>query len=108
MDFSIFYIPLIFPEVNIPVIVVFTKYDLLVVEHFRACSHISSLPDRKAEAINRAERAFNDFTKGLTVPFAPVSTLKESQKDYGGLLIKSVTQFVSSFKKWLLLQEKCS
>ena len=68
---------------------VFTKYDYLVVEHFRACNHISSLPDRKVEAINRAERAFNDFAKGLEVPFAPVSTLKEAQKDYGGLLIRS-------------------
>ena len=88
---SIFPILLIFSEVNIPVIVVFTKYDYLVVEHFRSCSHISSPPDRKAEAINRAERAFSDFTKGLKVPFAPVSTLKEAQKEYGGLLIRSLT-----------------
>ena len=65
---------------------VFTKYDYLVLEHFRACNHISSLPDRKVEAMNRAERAFKDFTKGLKIPFAPVSTLKEVQKDYGGLL----------------------
>ena len=55
-----------------------TKYDYLVVEHFRACSHISSLPESKVEAINRAERAFGDFTKGLEVPFSPVSTLKEA------------------------------
>ena len=87
MSVSIFRTPLIFPEVKIPVIVVFTKYDYLFVEHFRACSHISSLPDRKVEAINRAESAFRDFTKGLEVPFAPVSTLKEAQKDYGGLLL---------------------
>ena len=90
MSVSIFHIRLIFPEVNIPVIVVFTKYDYLFVEHFRACSHISSLPDRKVEARNRAERAFSNFTKGLKFPFAPVSTLKEAQKEYGGSLIRSV------------------
>jgi hypothetical protein len=88
---SIFHIPLIFAEVNIPVIVVFTKYDYLVMEHIRACSHISSPSLRKMEAIKRAESAFNDFTKGLKVPFAPVSTLKDAQKEYGGLLIRSVT-----------------
>ena len=31
-------------EVKIPVIIVFTKYDL-VVEHYRACSHILSVAD---------------------------------------------------------------
>ena len=72
-------------KVKIPVIVVFTKYDYLVVEHFRACNHISSPIDKKLEALSRAERAFSDFTKGLKVPFAPVSTLKDAQKDYGGL-----------------------
>ena len=64
---------------------VFTKYDLLVMEHFRVCRHISSLPDRMVEALRRAEGAFNEYTKGLKVPFAPVSTLKDAQKDYGGL-----------------------
>jgi hypothetical protein len=87
MSGSIFHVQLIFAAVKIPVIVVFTKYDYLVVEHFRACTHISSLPERKAEAIDRAERAFKGFTKGLKVPFAPVSTQKEELKDYGGLLI---------------------
>ena len=91
MVVSIFHIPLIFAKVKIPVIVVFTKYDYLVVEHFRACSHISSLNHRKIEAINRAERAFNDLTKDLKMPFAPVSTQREAQKEYGGLLIRSVT-----------------
>jgi hypothetical protein len=104
--FSIFHIPLIFAEVKIPVIVVFTKFDYLVVEHFRACSHISSLPHRRAEAIKHAESAFNDFTKGLEVPFAPVSTLKDAQKEYGGLLIRSVTSLFTLI--WLLLQERCS
>ena len=37
------------------------------------------------EALRRAEGAFNEYTKGLKVPFAPVSTLKDAQKDYGGL-----------------------
>jgi hypothetical protein len=73
-------------EVKIPVIVVFTKYDLLVVDYFRACHHISSLPDRKVEAKERAKRAFNEFTKQLKFPFVPVSTRKEY-----GQLIKSVT-----------------
>jgi hypothetical protein len=90
MGVSIFHIPLIFAEVKIPVIVVFTKYDLLVIEHFRSCKHISSLPDRKVEAKKRAERTFSEVTKELKerkVPFAPVSTLKKTQKEYGGQLI---------------------
>jgi len=73
---SIFHITLILALVKIPVIVVFTKYDLLVVEHFRASSHIPSHPDRKAEAEKRAEKAFNEVTKDLKVPFVPVSTKK--------------------------------
>ena len=105
MSGSIFHMSLIFAEVKIPVIVVFTKFDLLVVEHFRACNHILSLPDRKSESIDRAEKAFNHITKELKVPFAPVSTLKETRKEYGGLL-RSVT---SLFRlKLLLLQERCS
>jgi hypothetical protein len=83
--------PTDFPEVMIPVIIVFTKYDLLVVKHFRACSHILSVLDRMVEARNRAMLAFSEFTKVLKVPFVPVSTLKETQKEYGGLLIKSAT-----------------
>ena len=46
MGVSIFHIPVIFAKVKIPVIVVFNKYDYLV-EHFRACSNMSSLPLRK-------------------------------------------------------------
>ena len=91
MRVFIFHISLIFAEVKIPVIVTFTKFDLLFVEQFRACNHILTPADRKVEAINRAKRAFNHFTKGLKIPFAPVSTMKEAQKDYGGLLIKSAT-----------------
>ena len=61
--------------------------------------------DRKSESIDRAEKAFNHITKELKVPFAPVSTLKETWKEYGGLL-RSVT---SLFRlKLLLLQERCS
>ena len=97
---------LMFAEVKIPVIVVFTKFDLLVVEHFRACSHILSLPDRKAESTDRAEKAFNHITKELKVPFAPVSTLKETRKEYYGGLMRSVTSLFHL--KLLLLQERCS
>ena len=88
---SIFHISLIFAEVKIPVIVVFTKFDLLFVEHFRDCSHISSVPDKKVEAKKRALRAFSEFTKELEMPFVPVSTRKDMQEEYGGLLIISVT-----------------
>ena len=68
---------LIFAEVEIPVIVVFTKYDLLVLEHYHACSHISSPSNRKVEAKERAKLAFSEFTKELKVPFTPVSTRYE-------------------------------
>ena len=71
-----------------------TKYDYLVVEHFRACSHISSPRERKVEAINRAQSAFRNFTKDLKIPFASVSTQKEALKEYGGLLIRSVTSSI--------------
>ena len=89
MGVSIFHwhIPLIFAEVKIPVIVVLTKYDLLVMEHFRACNHISSVTDKKAEATERAKHAFSEVTKALKVPFVPVSTKKAALKEYGGLSI---------------------
>jgi hypothetical protein len=86
MGVSIFHFPLIFAELKIPVIVVLTKYDLLVMEHYRACSDIPSPPDRKMEA---KERAFSEITEELKVPFAPVST----QKDYGQL-IRSATSLL--------------
>ena len=89
MSVSIFHVPPIFVEVKIPVIVVFTKFDILVVEHFRACGHIESRPDRKVEATNRALRVFNERAKELQVkfkvPFVPVSTKRD-----GGLLIISI------------------
>ena len=87
MSVSIFHISLIFAGVNIPVIAVLTKYDLLVMEHYRACSHISSAAEKKIEATKRAKHAFNEVTKALKVPFVPVSTKKEALKDYGGLLL---------------------
>jgi hypothetical protein len=65
MTDSIFYISLILAAVNIPVIVVFTKYDLLVTEHFRASSHITSQPDRIAQAKQLAGKAFTEVTKDL-------------------------------------------
>ena len=86
MSLSIFQLQLIFVEVKIPVIVVFTKFDILVVEHFRVCGHIDSLCERKVEATNRALRAFNERAEELrvkfNVPFVPVST-----KGEGGLFI---------------------
>jgi hypothetical protein len=89
MNVSIFHVKLIFAEVKISVIVVFTKFDILVVEHFRACSHIDSRRDRKVEATNRALCAFNERAKELRVqfkvPFIPVSTKGDS-----GLLILSI------------------
>ena len=95
MNILVFHIPLIFAEVGIPVIVVFTKYDLLVSVHYRACSHISFRPDRIVEATNRANRAFRDFTKELKVPFAPVSMKKGIEKEYGGqLIIISITSLL--------------
>ena len=97
MGGSIFGISPILAEVKIPVIVVFTKYDYLVVEHFRACNWKLPLPERKAEAIDRAERVFKDFTKELKVPFAPVSTQREEQKSYGGLLIRAATMLFPPF-----------
>ena len=84
MGVSIFHIPLIFVEVKIPIIVVLTKYDLLIMEHYRACSQ---MPDGTVEAKRRAEQAFKKVTeklKELKVPFAPASTLKKKQKEYGG------------------------
>jgi hypothetical protein len=99
MSDSIFRTPLIFAAVKIPVIVVFTKYDLLVMEHFLASSHISSRPDRQLEAKKRAEKAFNEVTKGLKVPFVPVST----KKAFRGLLIGLVPSPVSLTMR--LLQE---
>lgn len=93
---------LIFAAVNIPVIVVFTKYDLLVMEHFLASGHISSRPDRQAEAKKRAEKAFKEVTKDLKVPFVAVST----KKAFGGLLIGWVTRSVSLTSR--LLQERRS
>ena len=79
--------PLIFTEVKIPVIVVLTKYDLLVMEHYRGCSPKLSAAEKKVDATKRAKQAFDEVTKALKVPFVPVSTRKEALKEYGGLLI---------------------
>ena len=49
MGVSIFHIPLIFTGVNIPVIVVFNKYDLLVMEHYRGCRYKLSPADKRAK-----------------------------------------------------------
>lgn len=83
---SVLLVLLIFPSVNIPVIVVFTKYDLLVLEHFQASSGISPLPVRKVEAEKCAAKAFNEVTNQLKVPFVAVSTKKE----FRGQLILSL------------------
>ena len=81
----IFHIAPIFVAVKIPVIMVFTKYNLLVVEHFRASSHIPSVPDRKMEAKKRAEKAFKEVIKDLPFAFVPVSTKKEYRGSLLGL-----------------------
>ena len=76
-----------FAEVKISVIVVLTKYDLLIMEHYHACSHILSHHERNVEVKKHAERAFCKVARGLKelqVPFAPVSTLKKTQREYGG------------------------
>jgi len=69
-------------ELKIPVIVVFTKYDVLFNEHYRDCLHLSSSQsDRRTEALNRANLAFREYTQGLVFPFVPVQvTPKEKQK----------------------------
>ena len=96
---SIFYIPLIFPEVKIPIIVVLTKYDVLFNEQYRNCLHIESETDRRKEAKKRAQSAYNEHTKVLTgkYPFVRVQVSKDKdtnrkvtqeQKDLEGLLIK--------------------
>ena len=79
----IFHMALIFVAVKIPVIVVLTKYDLLVTGHFRVSSHIPSLPDRKVEAKKRAQKAFKEVTtKDRPFTYVPVST-----KEYRGPLL---------------------
>ena len=102
---SIFHILVNFPEVNIPVIVVLTKFDVLFYEHYRDCLRENLSPtDIRVEAANRANRAFINFTKGLKFPFVPVqvSTEKDSrkylteknmqkQREDEGLLIMDVT-----------------
>ena len=68
--------PLMFAEVEIPVIVVLTKYDLLVMDHYRACR---GMPEGEVEAKKRAEHALSEVTKELKeleVLYAPVSTQK--------------------------------
>ena len=45
--------------------VVLTKYDLLVMEHYLACSHKLSVADKKVEATKRAKNTFSEVTKEL-------------------------------------------
>ena len=88
MSVFIFHVQLIFAVVKIPVIVVFTKFDILVTEYFRECSHIKSRSERKVEATKRAFGVLSERAKELQelqVPFAPVST-----KGYEGLSIISI------------------
>ena len=73
MCILVFHIPLIFAEVKIPVIVVFTKYDLLVLGHYRACSHISFLPDKRVGQIGHS-----GTTKELEIPFYSCFNAEES------------------------------
>ena len=89
MGVSIFHIPLTFTEVKIPVIVVLTKYDLLVVEHYRHCNRILSADEeeKKKVATERAKQAFSVVAKELEekeVPFVPVSTMENALNVDGG------------------------
>ena len=70
---------------------VLIKYDLLVMDHYRACC---GMPDGEVEAKKRAEHALSEVTKELKelgVLYAPVSTQKRWQKEYEGRLIRSIT-----------------
>ena len=103
--FSIFQnlpnISLIFAVVNIPVIAVLSKFDLLVMEHYRVCYHISSQAERKKEAMKRAHLAFSEVVKELKrekIPLVPISIQREALEVYGGPLIWSITGIFSSFK----------
>ena len=83
MGLSIFHILVNFLEVNIPVIVVFTKYDVLFNEHYRDCLRDKLLPTEiRVEAADRAKLAFVKFTEDLEFPFVvvQVSTQKDRQK----------------------------
>ena len=79
MGLSIFHILVNFLEVNIPVMVVFTKYDVLFNEHYNHDCLWQIILEIRVEAANRAKRA---FTKGLEFPFVvvQVSTQKDRQK----------------------------
>lgn len=97
MDGRILYNSLIFTEVKIPVIVVFTKYDVLFNEHYRNCSHLSSRSKKREEAGVLADRAFREYTKGLKFPFVHVQVLtskvketRQKQKEDEGLLINYI------------------
>ena len=62
-------------------------------EHYRACNYMLSVAEKKIEAMKRAEFAFREVTKFFKVPFARISIQQEALKEYGGLLIWSVTSF---------------
>ena len=64
MGVSNFHIPLVFTEVKIPVVLVLTKHDLLIKEHY--CRHKLSPADKKAEIIKRAKQGFSEVTKQLS------------------------------------------
>ena len=62
----------IFHNLDIPVMVVFTKYHILFNEHYRDCLR-DNLPQTglRVEDANRASRAFIKFTKVIEFPFVP-------------------------------------
>ena len=65
----------IFHNLDIPVMVVFTKYHILFNEHYRDCLRDKSPPtELRVEAANRASRAFIKFTKVIEFPFVPRSS----------------------------------
>ena len=66
----------IFHNLEIPVMVVFTKYDILFNEHYRDCLRDKLPPtDLRVEDANHASRAFIKFTKVIEFPFVPRSSI---------------------------------
>ena len=66
----------IFHNLEIPVMVVFTKYHILFNEHYRDCLRDKLPPtELRVEDANRASRAFIKFTKVIEFPFVPRSSI---------------------------------
>jgi hypothetical protein len=79
---SIFHIPLIFAKVKIPVIVVFTKYDPLVVSTFAlaATYHLCLTEKVEVTLANRANSAFKNLLKSSKSHLFPFQRGKKRRK----------------------------